>query len=1059
MSTEDTEITPLKQTHRGENRSVTETGPESESIRVLHVDDESGVTEITKAFLEEDHDDMVIETETDPYAAMERIRSDGVRIDCVVSDYRMPQMDGLELLDAIREYDTELPFILFTGRGSEEIAAEAIESGVTDYLQKGGTEVYSVLSNRIENVVENYRKQREIDRIHERYQALIENGSDIVCVHETDGTIQYMSPSVEGVLGFDPDRFIGENVFDFVHPDDYDRVTGRFSGLRSDEEVTEIRSRFRCRNTAGEWRWIEAVFADERTAALDGFVVNARDVTEQVARKERLKRQNDLFEAVEELASVGGWEYDARTETLYWTDEVRRIRDLPPEYEPTLDEAIEFYHPEDRPRVKRAIEAALTRGESFEFECRLRTADGELRWVHSYGAPKRDDESIVRVQGAIVDITERKERERELRTFRTAVENAGHAIYWTDPDGRIEYANPAFEETTGHDREEVIGEPSSILKSGIHTDAFYEQLWETIISGETWESEIINERKDGERYTVNQTISPITDEGEIQRHIVVNQDITDRKEQRRQLNDLFETTRELLRGETPTAVATTAVEAARDVLGLSISGIHLYDADRDALVPTATTDEATEVIGEIPTFEPNESLAWKAFESGDEAIYDDVQADPNVYDPETEIRSECYLPLGEHGVFLAGSPDPKTLDDRMVSLARILAANVEAALDRLDREIELRETSERLHTIIEHTPDALFVLDDDERIVEVNERACTSLGYEREELLGMRRPGIGSTTATEDFGEPTDPLAPLREEPDTVLTKEGKHRRKDGSEFPVRVRITRIEHGGEGRFLAIARDISEVETRKQQLQRQNERLEEFAGIVSHDLRNPLSVARTGVELARRREGGCDDTLEKVEHAHERMEALIDDLLMFARNGQPIDEETVDRLELSDVVSRGWGLISTDNAELCLEDDTTIVADESRLRQLIENLVRNSVEHGSTSSRTGSDDSVEHGTPDNRTDSDEGVTIRVGALPDGFYIEDDGPGIPESEREDVFDPGYTTREDGTGFGLGIVRNVVDAHGWTVTITESADGGARFEITDVETTMSNRGIDRR
>ncbi len=1054
MSTEDTEITSLKRTHGGEKCSVTETESETGSIRVLHVDDESGVTEITKAFLEENHDDLVIETETDPHAAIERIRSDGVRIDCVVSDYRMPQMNGLELLDAIREYDTDLPFILFTGRGSEEIAAEAIASGVTDYLQKGGTEVYSILSNRIGNVVENYRQQRELDRIHERYQALIENGSDIVCVHETDGTIQYMSPSIEGVLGFDPDRFIGENVFDFIHPDDYDRVTERFSGLQSGEAATEITSRFRCRNAAGEWRWIEAVFADERTSALEGFVVNARDVTEQIARKERLKRQNELLEAVEELASVGGWEYDTRTETLHWTDEIRRIRDLPPEYESTLNEAIEFYHPEDRPRARRAIEAALTRGESFEFECRLRTADGDERWVHTYGAPKREDGSIVRVQGAIVDITERKERERELRTFRTAVENAGHAIYWTDPDGRIEYANPAFEETTGHDREEVVGEPSSVLKSDVHTDAFYGQLWETIISGETWENEIINERKDGERYTVNQTISPITDEGEIQRYIVVSQDITDRKKQRRQLNDLFETTRELLRGETPAAVATTAVEAARDVLGLSISGIHLYDADRDALVPTATTNEATDVIGEIPTFEPNESLAWQAFESGDEAIYDDVQADPNVYDPETDLRSECYLPLGDHGVFLAGSTDPKALDDRIVSLARILAANVEVALDRLDREIELRETSERLQTIIEHTPDALFVLDEDERIVEINQQACTSLGYERGELLGMRRPEIDTATTAQE----SDPFAPLREGPDTVLTREASHRRKDGSEFPVRVRVTRIEHGDEDRFLAIARDISEVETTKRQLQRQNGRLEEFAGIVSHDLRNPLTVARSGVELARRTGDGCGDTLEQVDRAHDRMQTLIDDLLTLARNGQSIDEADVDRIELSEIVSRGWGIISTGDAELRIEDEPTIVADESRLQQLIENLVRNSVEHGSTSSRTGSDDSVKHGKPDNPPDSDEGVTIRVGALPDGFYIEDDGPGIPESEREAVFDPGYSTREDGTGFGLGIVRNVVDAHGWTVTITESTDGGARFEITDVETAMPIRGTDR-
>jgi len=246
--------------------------------------------------------------------------------------------------------------------------------------------------------------------------------------------------------------------------------------------------------------------------------------------------------------------------------------------------------------------------------------------------------------------------------------------------------------------------------------------------------------------------------------------------------------------------------------------------------------------------------------------------------------------------------------------------------------------------------------------------------------------------------------------------------------------VTRIRHGDEDRFLAIARDVSDIEKKQRQLQRQNDRLEEFAGIVSHDLRNPLSVARAGVELARRAEDERGDALEKVDRAHDRMEALIDELLTLARNGQPIDEENVEPLALSDIASRGWETISAEEAELRIEDETTIAADESRLRQLIENLLRNSIEHGST------------GGP---TDPDDGVTIRVGTLSDGFYIEDDGPGIPESEREEVFAPGYTTREDGTGFGLGIVRNVVDAHGWTVTITESTDGGARFEIISADT----------
>lgn len=1025
MSTFETESTPVDRPNRPYTSTIQS---EMNTIRVVHVDDDPSIVDISQSFLEEAHDGFIVEPKTDPQEILRQLRAGSLDVDCIVSDYQMPGMNGLELLETVRDHDTEIPFVLFTGKGSEEIAADAIAAGVTEYLQKGGSDAYSILANRIQNVVENYRRQQKLDRIHEQYQCLTENNSDIACIQDADGVVQYISDSVERILGVDPESLLGRNVFEFIHLDDRNRVLERFSELQGRENVTDITVRYRCRDASDEWRWLEAVFTDERGSPLEGFVVNARDVTAQMERKQELERQNDLFEAVEGLASVGGWEYNVRTETLHWTDEVRRIHGLPSEYEPTLDDAIGFYHPDERPRVRETIEAAIEDGEPFEFECRLQTAGGETRWVRAHGEPQREDGSIVRIRGAIVDITEQKTNERELQAFREAVESAGHAIYWTDPEGRIEYANRAFEEMTGYDRDAVVGEPSSILKSGVHTDEFYETMWETIIHGETWENERVSERKSGERYTIHQTISPIVDDnGAVQRYIAVNQDITDRKEQQRQLNGLFEATHELFREDTQEEIAATAVEAAREILNLSINGIYLYDEGREALVPTAVTDEATNVIGELPTFESEEGVAWEVFESGEPQVYDDVRTDPSVYNSDTAIRSEYVFPLGDHGVFLAGSVEPNAFEGRTVSLAKILATNVEAALDRLAREADLRDTSQRLQTVLNHTPDALFVLDDDQRIVEANEQACTCMGYEREEILGMHRSEIGRTKREEEkTATDVDSLAPLREDPDAIVTREGRHTRKDGSDFPVRVKVTRIEQNGENRFLAIARDISDIKAQQEQLRRQNEQLEEFAGIVSHDLRSPLATARTGVELASRIGDGFDDSLERVERAHDRMEALIDELLALARNGQTIDEENTGPIDLSDAAARGWDLISATDAELRIEDAGTIVADESRLQELLENLFRNAIDHGG-----------------------DAVTVRVGMLQNGFYVEDDGPGIPEEDREEVFDPGYTTRDDGTGFGLGIVRNIADAHRWDITITDSTGGGARFEVTNVKT----------
>ena len=229
------------------------------------------------------------------------------------------------------------------------------------------------------------------------------------------------------------------------------------------------------------------------------------------------------------------------------------------------------------------------------------------------------------------------------------------------------------------------------------------------------------------------------------------------------------------------------------------------------------------------------------------------------------------------------------------------------------------------------------------------------------------------------------------------------------------------------------------------LERQNERLERFASIVSHDLRNPLQVARG--RLAHVDSGETAEHLDEAVAALDRMEELVDDLLDLARDGRDLD--VTESVDVADVARSAWGNVETPASDLRVEVTGTVTADASRLTQLFENLFRNSVEHSSTRNRTESGDSVEHGDGGGPGDgrSAAGITVTVGAMDDGFYVADDGPGIPESERDRIFETGYSTNEDGTGFGLDIVREIVAAHGWAVTVTESETGGARFELTEL------------
>lgn len=213
----------------------------------------------------------------------------------------------------------------------------------------------------------------------------------------------------------------------------------------------------------------------------------------------------------------------------------------------------------------------------------------------------------------------------------------------------------------------------------------------------------------------------------------------------------------------------------------------------------------------------------------------------------------------------------------------------------------------------------------------------------------------------------------------------------------------------------------ELEQRQYQaeLKRQNDRLENFASVVSHDLRNPLSVVEGRLAIARQEHDS--ENLQTAAEALDRTFDLVDEVLEFARMGQEVTD--TEPVSLSSIATDAWEMVDDDEVSLSVEDDSIrVAADPTRLQRLLENLFRNSIDHGGETL----------------------TTIRLGRLPDGFYVADDGCGIPAEDSEAVFEGGYTTASQGTGFGLSIVKEIAEAHSWSVSLTASADGGVRFEF---------------
>ena len=580
------------------------------------------------------------------------------------------------------------------------------------------------------------------------------------------------------------------------------------------------------------------------------------------------------------------------------------------------------------------------------------------------------------------------EQNRALQSYERMVNSMQETACIYDAEGRFETVNEALAEWYDTTRADLEGRTSELVprvRAEGETDRYQELLDGT---RDELSGEIEAEFPGHGHAVVAYQLTPLLVAGAIDGVVCVARDVTDRKERERKL---LRNKRAM--DEAPVGVTITdpgqqdnpliyANDHYRDLTGYSLPELlgencRMLQGENTDPEPVATMRDAIDaeerVTVELRNYRKDGSEFWNKIRIA--PVRDDDGAVVNYVGFQQEVT------------------------------------------ERKRRERRLEETSSRLEALFENSPDMIDVLDADGTIRDVNQRFCAELGYDESEVLGR---SIWEFDLKFDAEDVQTQLSGFSVHERRKF--EGLYERRDGSTMPVEVHLLRLSLDGEDRFLAISRDITDRKEREQELERQNEQLEQFASVVSHDLRNPLTVARGRLELLR--EESDSEHVDAIDSAHQRMDTLIDDLLTLARDGA--SPASLVLLDLEPFVQTCWQNVDTKAATLRTERDRSIRADESRLRQLFENLIRNAVEHGG-----------------------DDVTVTVGELADGFYVEDDGPGIPEPDRGDVFDAGYSTAVEGTGFGLSIVKQVAEAHGWPVRVGSGTDGGARFEFTDVDT----------
>jgi PAS domain S-box-containing protein len=323
---------------------------------------------------------------------------------------------------------------------------------------------------------------------------------------------------------------------------------------------------------------------------------------------------------------------------------------------------------------------------------------------------------------------------------------------------------------------------------------------------------------------------------------------------------------------------------------------------------------------------------------------------------------------------------------------------------------------------VETIDEGYVVLDARDRIIDVNTQAKALLDVEDASLEGQ-----SVTDAFERAPALIDEIRPLRDSETRVtvtLDDETRH---------IEANVSSIYDDTEqyvGRVI-ILRDVTQRVQRQAELshqtaalERQNKRLERFAEVVSHDIRNPINIVQAHVELAMEADtADREPHHDKIEANVEEMQHIIDEMLTLTDQEESV--ATVEVASLRTLCKESWAKVETDGATLAIDSDRHVEADRARVRQILENLFRDAVQRG------GSD-----------------VTVTVGDLDSGFYVADDGPGIDPTYTEQVFEEGFSTDPQGTEFGLWIVKNAVESHGWTIALEERSQGGTRFEIRGVD-----------
>jgi PAS domain S-box-containing protein len=908
-----------------------------------------------------------------------------------------------------------------------------VNQTIAPITNQNGEITYFIAVN--DDITDQREVEQELQETTQYLESIIEASPNPIIAIDTDGVVDVWNPAAEQLFGYTEKEVVGESLLSTsVIPDDkQDEFNDRINQVLEGNSFTGAENKRQTKD--GEWVDLFGATAPIRDAdgEVTGVMVVLQDITERKERERELAEERQFIETTLDTLPDIFYVISPEGEFLRWNDELPAVTG----YTNTEIEqmnVLDFFEGEDIGHVQAFIEEVVET-ETAKIEADLITKDGAAIPYASHAHRLTDPEGdLVGICGISRDISEQKEHKQALQStkerFQSIFETSNDAILVFDPDqDTIRMANPRASELLGYSHNELV---SAIGPSDIHPhnlDEFH-TLVADVIEKDRGRRELTCKHQTNKYVPTEVSAAQI--EFNDRPHILASlRDISERKDRERTIKTLHEATKDLQTTETVEEVFETAVEAAQKVLDMPMTICWQRDDQKEILKPIAGTQSA---FDQDPISLTPDDPEWELFEQGNTIPYKVADVRPGL-----PLEKSLLFPIKDKAMIGAGDPDVHAYEEYLIEAGRILVSHIEAALNRLEWTTRIKQRNQELETLHERTD---FTL-------EVTDSIVWAVDPDASDVTMIRGP-IGSVFGVES-GEPSqkDKTKGLTQAEAQSLFENVFHpddrptvkqvyeavQRGERDTFTIEFRTN--PDSGEIRWLkadaylktnddsrrlvGLTTDITDLKRREQELQRQNERLSEFASVISHDLRNPVSLARGQLQVAR--DDSDSDQLDKVEQTLNHMDDLIDNVRKLAQRGQVIsDPESTD---LDHVATNAWLLLGEEPDDLIIENDLgTITADEDRLWDLFKNLFENSLEHGG-----------------------DDVTVRVGRLDDrqGFYVEDDGPGIPETDIDNIFESGYSSADDGMGFGLTIVRQIVDAHGWEIAVANGKNDGARFEIT--------------